>query len=85
MATHDIERTSLDAHVSLCAERYQSLSDRLESTDERLARLERLVSEIHQVLQAHQDGQNQKWSWLRDTVIIALVSIIGFLVSRLWI
>lgn len=84
MATHDIERTSLDAHVSLCEERYRSLADRLESTDQRLAKLETMVSEIHAALRQHQSGQNEKWIWLRDAVIVGLLAAVGWLANLVW-
>jgi len=45
MAT-DIEKQSLEAHVELCAERYNNLDRRLYSLDERMGRMENLIMEV---------------------------------------
>lgn len=84
MATHNIERNSLDAHVSICEERYRNLADRLESTDQRLAKLEIMLTEIHAALREHQLGQNEKWIWLRDVVIVGLLAVTGWMANLLW-
>jgi prefoldin subunit 5 len=46
MASSDIEKKSLEAHVELCAERYNNLDQRLKSLDERMDSIERLIVEI---------------------------------------
>ena len=45
MAT-DIEKQSLEAHVELCAERYNNLDRRLHSLDDRMGRMENLIMEV---------------------------------------
>ena len=46
MASSDIEKKSLEAHVELCAERYKNLDDRLQNLDCRMEKLEELISEF---------------------------------------
>lgn len=46
MASSDIEKKSLEAHVELCAERYKNLDERLKSLDDRMDSIERLIVEI---------------------------------------
>lgn len=45
MAT-DIEKQSLEAHVELCAERYNNLDRRLHGLDDRMGRMENLIMEV---------------------------------------
>lgn len=46
MASTDIEKKSLEAHVELCAERYNNLDERLSSLDTRMGKIEELIIEI---------------------------------------
>lgn len=49
MASSDIEKKSLEAHVELCAERYKNLDERLRSLDDRMDNIERLMVEIKNI------------------------------------
>jgi chromosome segregation ATPase len=50
MASSDIEKKSLEAHVELCAERYKNLDERLRSLDDRMDNIERLIVELKGVV-----------------------------------
>lgn len=52
MASSDIEKKSLEAHVELCAERYKNLDDRLQNLDCRMEKLEELISEFKTEIKA---------------------------------
>lgn len=52
MASSEIEKKSLEAHVELCAERYNNLDQRLKSLDERMDSIERLIVEIKNIAQS---------------------------------
>lgn len=72
----DIERVSLDSHVSLCALRYQALEQRLQRVESSLTELELRIREIHVMLT---QTQRQAWSqWHR--VQWALIGVLGSLV-----
>jgi predicted nucleic acid-binding Zn-ribbon protein len=77
---YEIERTSLDAHVSICQERYEHLANRLEQTDQRLARLDSMVSDIKSTLQEINQRHDNRWDRVRDAIIIGLLSVIGYFV-----
>lgn len=47
---YDIERTSLEAHVDICAERYDKMENKMETMELRLAKVETIVSEIKSML-----------------------------------
>jgi hypothetical protein len=72
----DIERTSLDAHVSLCALRYQALDDRLTRVENNINELSVLVREVHHKLSQQQNAQWGRW----DRVQWALIGVLGSIV-----
>jgi hypothetical protein len=43
----DIERTNLEVHVDLCAQRYQNLDDRLTSIEGKFGDLQKLIEDSH--------------------------------------
>jgi len=43
----DIERTNLEVHVDLCAQRYQNLDDRLTSIEGKFVDLKKLIEDGH--------------------------------------
>jgi len=43
----DVERTNLEAHVDLCAQRYQNLDDRLTSIEGKFVDLKKLIEDGH--------------------------------------
>jgi chaperonin cofactor prefoldin len=46
----DIEKKSLEAHVELCAERYNQLEQRFEHVDNKINSLESLLREVHDMV-----------------------------------
>jgi len=44
------ERESLEAHVDLCAERYDKMENKMDTMELRLAKVETIVSEIKNML-----------------------------------
>ena len=80
----DIERTNLDAHVSLCELRYQALERRLELVESQLGDLHTLVLEIRDSLAQLPAGENTRWLQAQAAVIAVLVSAVAWLSARLW-
>jgi len=77
---NDIERTSLDAHVSLCALRYQALDDRLTRVEHSLTELNALVREVHDKLSQTQKAQWGRWDKVQWSLIASLSGIVGWLI-----
>ncbi len=82
MATHDIERTNLSAHVSLCEERYQSLAAKLDQVEDRLGNLDQSIRSLHAQLEQDRRGWFNAGHRVRDAVILVLVGIIGYMIDR---
>ena len=47
---YDNERDSLEAHVDLCAERYERMDEKMNTMEKRLETVESIVSEIKDML-----------------------------------
>jgi septation ring formation regulator EzrA len=78
----EIERTSLDAHVSLCALRYSQLERRLESVETSLKDVYTLLSDIRDRLAAlpaaTQTQTQAKWEQFQWWVIAVLLAVVGW-------
>jgi hypothetical protein len=73
--TTDLEKTSLEAHVDLCALRYGQLDDRLSS-------LESKVSSIHKDIVDGQKSLTKVIVGTAGTVIAGIISIVIVLVMK---
>lgn len=78
----EIERTSLDAHVSICELRYQALNDRLDRVTQDLDELKVLVQGLAQALQAQQAHQNSYWNRVQWALIGGLISVVAWSVNH---
>ena len=83
----DIERQSLDAHVSLCELRYQNLERRISDIETKLESLNILVLEIRDNLAQLPAQQNQQsyeqWSQFQKWVVGLLVAALGWSLGRI--
>jgi len=73
--TTELEKTSLEAHVDLCAIRYGQLDDRLTS-------LESKVSNVHKDILAGQQSITKVIIGTAGTVIAGIISIVIVLLMR---
>jgi septal ring factor EnvC (AmiA/AmiB activator) len=81
--TVDIERTSLDAHVSMCELRYQALERRIDSLEQQLTQVNLMLAQIRDRLERMPDQQNQRWERVQWAVIGVLGSVAGLSLIRL--
>ena len=80
--TTDIEKKSLEAHVELCAERYNALEQRLEHVDARISTLSDIIREVHDMMQKMSEKRNdQIISWGLG-IIGALTATTVYLVTQ---
>jgi hypothetical protein len=70
----DIEKKSLEAHVELCAERYNQLEQRFEHVDAKITHLDLLLREVHDMVQRMSEKRT-------DQLISWGVGIIGALIA----
>jgi predicted nucleic acid-binding Zn-ribbon protein len=80
----DIERHSLDAHVSICELRYQSLNDRLDRVTQDMDELKTLIQNLAHDLHTQRDHQNDYWARVQWALIGGLISVVAWAVSH-WV
>ena len=81
MSSTDIEKKSLEAHVELCAERYEQLEHKLTSLDKRVAKIESGVDEIKHAIGRSALGQSKQLIAIGTTLLgVGVTAIIGLLV-----
>ena len=56
----DIEKKSLEAHVELCAQRYQFLETKLDTLEATLASQAKMISEVHDMVQTMSAKRNDQ-------------------------
>ena len=97
MSTTEIEKKSLEAHVEICAVRYESLEHRLDKVNERIddldekidqkigkmeATLEKIVAKLDDV-QSERNKQLITWAGSAIAVLTAsLATIVWYLITK---
>jgi prefoldin subunit 5 len=72
----DIEKKSLEAHVELCAERYNALENKLTNLDTKIGDLSTMIKEVKQSVGKMAEKNN-------DRLIGWGVGLIGFLTASI--
>jgi len=76
LPTIEAERTSLDTHVDLCAQRYQNLDERMGSVEKKLDDVHKKVESLHADL----------WKVLIGTigtVVVSLITTAGVILTHI--
>lgn len=82
MAGTDIEKKSLEAHVELCAERYENLETKLNSLESRMDRLESYLVEIkNSLVNAKSEASDSSGPY--KTMIAIGTTMLGALIGAL--
>ena len=76
MATTDIEKESLEAHVELCAIRYSQLEDRLTNVETKIGTLQKTIEESSLSTIKILIGT-------AGTIIVAVLSLLGVILTKL--
>jgi len=74
--TTDLEKTSLEAHVDLCAMRYGQLDSRLTSIEGKVTTLQDTIEKSHLSMVKILIGT-------AGTVIVAILSLLGVVITNL--
>ena len=80
MSVTGVEKKNLEAHVELCAERYDALEEKLVAVEEKVGSLEIVVNEIKDMMLAMNDSRQKqliKWS---VSIVGSLLVITGWMV-----
>ena len=84
MKTTDIEKESLEAHVELCAERYDNMKAQMGTIENRLTIVEGMLSDIKKMLVDKETQAYRKLISIGITVIGSLITaLLGMVVYML--
>jgi len=79
--TTAIEKQNLEAHVELCAERYNQLNEKLDNLDRRLTTVEEHLLAIRESITNKTGGINKQLITIGTTVMgVLATAVIGLLV-----
>ena len=78
----DIEKKSLEAHVELCAERYNALETRLDHVDAKISSLSDVVREVHDMVQRMSEKRTDQLIGWGVGLIGALSATVIYLVTH---
>jgi hypothetical protein len=80
--TTDIEKKSLEAHVELCAERYNQLDQQFKHVDNKISGLEVVIREVHDMVQRMSEKRTDQLIGWGVGIIGALVATTVYLVTH---
>jgi hypothetical protein len=80
MDTTEIEKRSLEAHVDLCAVRYQFLEEKLESVEEKIITVAESIATVKAALDQMATKNNDRLVNWGVGLIVSLLGIVGYLV-----
>lgn len=91
---YDIEKQSLETHVTLCSERYKRLEDRFNVLEVRLEKLtdevhamkkkqEENMSELKELIQRGSDNRFRAVAAASATIVAALISALAFVITKI--
>ena len=80
--TTDIEKKSLEAHVELCAERYNALENRLDHVDAKISSLSDMIREVHDMVQRMSEKRTDQLIGWGVGLIGALTAAVIYLVTN---
>ena len=70
----NIEKTNLEAHVELCAERYEKLENKLANVEKKVEVLETHIIDIKQTLAGAGDRQSKQLIAIGTAIISVLIT-----------
>ena len=76
MATTEIEKKSLEAHVELCAERYSALETKLNNLDDRMDKIEGHIIDIKDSLGKASGESNKTLITIGTAIFVALLTAV---------
>lgn len=83
----DIEKQSLEAHVELCAERYEKLENKIDNVEKKVEKLEGHVLAIREALSSAGDKQSKQLIAIGTAIVTVLITgiitiLVGFIAHR---
>ena len=78
----DIEKKSLEAHVELCAERYNALEGKISTLDNKITTVSTMIAEVKSALSDLAEKRNNQIMGWSQLLIVSMAGIIGYLLAH---
>lgn len=78
----EIEKKNLEAHVELCAERYNQLEARFEHVENKIGNLDALLREVHDMVQRMSEKRTDQLIGWGVGIIGALLATTVYLITQ---
>jgi predicted nucleic acid-binding Zn-ribbon protein len=86
MSSTNIEKKNLEAHVELCAERYEALDNKLTNLDSRMTKLEQHIVDIKDSIANKTGGIDKQTITIGTTILgvmfTAIITLLIHLASK---
>ena len=86
MSSTNIEKKNLEAHVELCAERYEALDNKLTNLDTRMTKLEQHIVELKDTIANKTGGIDKQTITIGTTILgvmfTAIITLLIHLASK---
>lgn len=83
--TIEAERTSLDLHVDLCAQRYTQLINKFDDVESRFEKIETMLEEIKDTIGAYKTDNTEKYlKWGGAIIGLLSAALIGLVTHLLF-
>jgi|GEM_PF-1862091 len=82
MSAVKIEKENLEAHVELCAERYNALEDKLDNVERKVSSLELVVNEIKEMITHNNNSRQKQLIKYSVTIIGSLIVLVGWMAAN---
>jgi hypothetical protein len=79
--TTDIEKKSLEAHVELCAERYNALETRLDHVNSKITELSDMIRRVHDMVHKISEKRTDQIINWGVGIISALLAVTVYLIT----
>jgi len=78
----DIEKKSLEAHVELCAQRYNALEKCIKDVKDDVSEMKNVISEVRDIVHAMSEKRTDQLLYWGGSIIAVLVGTVGYLISH---
>jgi len=78
----DIEKKSLEAHVELCAQRYNALEQCIKDVKDDVSEMKDVISEVRDIVHAMSEKRTDQLLYWGGAVIAGLIGAVGYLITH---
>jgi len=78
----DIEKKSLEAHVELCAQRYNALEQCIKDVKDDVSEMKEVIAEVRDIVHAMSEKRTDQIFVWGGAIIAGLLTTVGYLITH---